>query len=244
MEELRHKAMALADGQLSAHELPDLLAELHRNPVLLQATQDFMALRPNQIARLYARKAEEPVPQRLIDAIMTAPIGAPAPAASNVFSLGSALVNRLRNRYRMPGWSLAAGPAFAALLAVAGAWLLTPSSGLGSTLLATQLQKAIENTKSGATAQLLTFQPNRTFVSKDQRYCRQFEIQSDEERSTAVACRGADGDWRIALELAPFPRTTPVGDRKELEEFLRKNQQGEALDREAVDQLILREWKR
>ena len=244
MEELRHRAMALADGELSAGELPALVAELYRNPLLLRLTQVFMALRRNRLARLYAHKADQRVPQWLIDTIMSAPMRAPARSSSNVFASGGSLIERLRQRYRMPGWSLAAGPALAALLAVWASWLLTPTSGHGAALFAAQFQKAIETTKSGDTAQLLTFAPHMTFRSKDQRFCRRFEVHSEEERSLGVACRAANGDWRIAMDLPSASRTIPSSNQKQLEDFIASKRQGDSLKPEEVEQLIGREWKK
>ena len=134
MENAYHKALALADAELSPAELPALVDELARNPSMVRALQVYMTVGRGRLAKTYEAKRAEPVPQWLIDTVMHAPVEQSAGQSSKVVSYGSALLERMRRRYRMPGWSLAAGPAFAAVLAAVSAWLLVPNSSHGETL--------------------------------------------------------------------------------------------------------------
>ena len=75
MEDAYYKAMALADGELDSADLPELVHKLDRDRALMRAAQSFIDLRRNRIARLYARKTDEPVPQRILDTANMAPMG-------------------------------------------------------------------------------------------------------------------------------------------------------------------------
>ncbi|MBX9588538.1 MAG: hypothetical protein K2X43_04485 [Hyphomonadaceae bacterium] len=243
MEHTHHKAMALADAELSAAEVPALIHELARNPSLVRALQVYIAVGRQRVAKVYDTKREEPVPQWLIDTVMHAPVERAAVRSASKRSVGRDMLKRLKERYTLPGWSLAAGPAFAALLIAASAWLLVPPSSHGDTLLAAQLQHAIETTASGQDAALLSFRPVLTFRDKDQAYCRQFEIRSGVERSAALACRQDTGVWQVVMQTPPGPLgTTPAGAREDLARFVASRMSGDPLDAKQVDQLKDRGW--
>jgi hypothetical protein len=243
MEHALHKALALADAELSASEVPALVSELARNPSLVRALQVYVAVGRRRIAGPYAAKRDEPVPQWLIDTVMQAPIGETSRRAYG--SYAGALIRRLKDRYSMPGWSLAAGPAFAAVLAAVSVWLLLPASSHGNTLLTAQLQRAIETTDSGDNATLLTFRPVLTFTNKQQAYCRQFEIRSGTERSAAVACREPDGSWQVVKETPPAGLgTAPAGSaREELDRYVASEMSGSPIEKEEVGKLTRNRWQ-
>ena len=244
MEHAYRKVMALADGELSPAELPDLIQVLARNPSLVRAFQVFITVGRQRIAQVYATLEEEPVPQHLIDTIMQAPMGERASRSAKILSYGGALVERLRNKYRVPGWSLA-GPAFAAVLAAASAWLLLPAASNSETLLAAQLQRAFETTEAGPVSALFTFQPKVTFLTTDQEYCRQFEVKSPVEVSDVVACRARSGGWRIVLQTPPMPvdGIVPATGDEELRRYVTSRMIGPVLEPEQVRELINNRWR-
>ena len=249
MEDASHKAMALADGELSAADLPGLVGELARNTALLRLAQRFMAVRRNRIAKLYARKLEEPVPQWLIDKVMTAPVATPAREPNNVFSYGSyasGLLDRLRRKYRMPAWTFAAGPALAAALALSVSWLLVPASGPAAPLLTAELQFDLENAASAKDRRTQGFRPLVTYWSNDQAWCRQFSVESPVEQTFAVACRADNGNWRIVLQTPPVLTggMRPAGStRAHLDKYVASNQSGAPLDATQLEATMKAGWQ-
>jgi hypothetical protein len=241
MEKAYHKALALADAELSPAELPALVDELARNPSMVRALQVYMAVGRQRLAKAYEAKRAEPVPQWLIDTVMHAPVERAAGQSSKVVSYGSALLERMRRRYRMPGWSLAAGPAFAAVLAAVSAWLMVPNSSHGDTLMTAQLQSALERT---ATSQA-GFRPLLTYWSSDQNWCRQFEVRSDVERTFAIACRADDGNWRVIMQTPPgsLGAILPAGSpREHLDRYAAASVSGQPLELPQVEEAIKSGW--
>lgn len=241
MKNVYHKALALADAELSPAELPAVVDELARNPSMVRALQIYMNIGRGRLAKTYEAKRAEPVPQWLIDTIMQAPVEQSADRSSKVISHGSALLERMRRRYRMPGWSLAAGPAFAAVLAGVSAWLLLPVSTNGETLMTAQLQSALERT---ATSQA-GFRPLLTYWSNDQTWCRQFEVRSDVERTFAVACRADDGNWRVVMQTPPgsLGAILPAGSpREHLDRYVATSVSGHPLELPQVEEAIRSGW--
>ena len=241
MENAYHKALALADAELSPAELPALVDELARNPSMVRALQVYMTVGRGRLAKTYEAKRAEPVPQWLIDTVMHAPVEQSVDRSSKVISYGSALLERMRRRYRMPGWSLAAGPAFAAVLAAVSAWMLVPNSSHGETLMTAQLQGALERT---ATSQA-GFRPLLTYWSNDQNWCRQFEMRTDVERTFAIACRADDGNWRVVMQTPPgsLGAILPAGSpREHLDRYVAASVSGQPLERPQVEEAIKSGW--
>ena len=236
MEHPLRKVLALADAELSPPDVPALVQELARNPSLVRALQSYLAVGRNRIAKAYTAKSEEPVPAWLVETVMQAPLGNPASPSFKVVSFGRTFLDRLKDKYRMPGWSLAAGPALAAVLAALSAWLLVPNASQSETLLTSQLQHAIETTGGGQEAPLLTFRPMLTFLSKDHTYCRQFEVRAGKQRSYAVACREPAGGWHVAMESPPFPvGTAPASSGREQHDRFVEGHMLRPLDKEEAE---------
>ncbi|NJO23757.1 MAG: hypothetical protein HC868_13565 [Sphingomonadales bacterium] len=243
MENALRKALALADAELSPAEVPALVRELARNPSLVRALQIYLAVGRRRIAKVYEAKREDPVPQWLIDTVMRAPIEqAAAGRSANLLSFGRGVLRRLKDKYTMPGWSLAAAPA--ALLAAVSAWLLVPNTSHGEALLMVQLQQAIETTNSGESAPLLTFRPVMTFQDKDQTYCRQFEIRSGSERSGAYACRNQEGNWRIVMQTPPTSLSgmAPAA-AQDINRAVSERRSGQPIKDEDVKRLTANGWR-
>src|SRR5262245_262421 len=114
MKSASERAMALVDGQLAPAEVPGLVQELGRNPALVAELQMYRATARRRIAEPFAAKGEEPVPARLVDTVLQAPVPARQPARS--LTSFRTLFERLKAGYGLPAWSLAAGPALVAVL--------------------------------------------------------------------------------------------------------------------------------
>lgn len=242
MEQAHYKAMALADGELNAAELPAVIQELARNPSLMRTLQIYFTVRRRRLAQLYDTKREEQPPQWLVDIVKHAPLGEAASDMVRFKSLG--LVEWLKSRYAMPRWSWAAGPAFAAIVTALCAWLLVPTSSHSATILAARLQQAIETTPEGDNPALVSFRPVLTFKDKDNTYCRQFELRSDSERSGAYACRTGEGHWQIVMQTPPAGLMTmaPAG-ALDLNRAVTERRLGPPLDEEEVKRLAASGWK-
>jgi hypothetical protein len=91
----------------------------------------------------------------------------------------------LADRFSAPAWSLAALPALVGIGAFA--WVLSSS---------VSLSREVE---------LGSIKSKHTFLSKNDGWCRQFEVtQSSSRRFSGVACRTAEGEWRLVAQ-APLP---------------------------------------
>jgi hypothetical protein len=241
MEDAYYKAMALADGELGSADLPALAHQLVRNSALMRAAQTFIDLRRGSLARTYAKRLEEPVPQHIMDLLETGTVGARRSAPG----VGT-FIEAVRRKYRMPGWSLAAGPAFAALLAISASWLLAPAAG-SEPGLSPQVQAALERSVSSGDSTLpgLTFL--QTYWSNDQSWCRQFNVVSGAQQTSAVACRWAEGKWRIVLQTPPVPAGSaamvPAGTpRAHLDRYVHSHVSGVPLEPDQVKNAIDSGW--
>ena len=245
------KAMALVDGQLAPAEVPALVQELARNGALVTELQGYLAMSRSRVAQAYAAKADEPVPRRLIDAVMKAPIqaGASRPAAF-ASPLGGRLAGWLRGSCRVPAWSLAAAPTLAAATAFAVAAAVLPAGRGGTGALASaDVGAALERTASGKEAALASVRPMLSFNSKDAGWCRQFETRSTGKRiSYGLACRARGGDWRVIASTAPSSAAggyVPAGAdrRKVIDDLVTSMIVGEPLSPEDEAAAIGKEWQ-
>jgi hypothetical protein len=244
------KAMALVDGQLSPAEVPSLVQELARNGALVAELQGYLTMSRSRLADAYAAKAEEPVPRRLIDAVMAAPIqaGAPRPA-SLAMPLAGRLIGWLRASCRVPAWSLAAAPTLAAAAAFAVAAAILPGGQGGAGGLASaDVGAALERTASGKEAALASVRPILSFNSKNAGWCRQFEARTGNKTAQGLACRSRGGEWRL-IALTPPTATgggyAPAGAdrRKMIDDLVTSMISGEPLSPEGEAAAIGKAWR-
>jgi surface antigen len=269
--------MAYADGELSPEESRRLEAELANNPALRARLEPF-AVTGATLASVFDRPMREPVPERLlavvdgagpkIRAAIASRRGMEA-AAKSAERRRSGFLDALGRTLFPGGFQLAGAFSVAVLLAAGGAagWMLAQSQhGSGGTLVAFRaLQGALETMPSGAPraeAGTAWVVPVQTFVSRDQRYCRQYELASAAGRSyLGVACRSQDGVWTIAFhaELKGGKATTggyrtaaransgrPQGEpdpvSKALDSAVDDMKSGDVLGAEAETALIAKGW--
>jgi hypothetical protein len=251
MKSAGEKAMALVDGQLAPAEVPGLVQELARNATLVAELQDYLATTRSRIALAYAARADEPVPRRLVDAVLgtsvTAGASRPAAAAS---TLARRLIGWLRGSYRVPAWSLAAAPALAAATAFAVAAAILPVGQRGhlGDLSSSDLGAALERTASGKDAALAAVRPMLSFTTKNAGWCRQFELRTARKQSShGVACRGQGGEWRVIASTAPSAAGgyVPAGAdrRKVIDDLVTSMIVGEPLSLQGEAAMIGKGWQ-
>lgn len=196
------RAMALVDGQLAPGEVPDLVRELARSPALVAELQSYLATAGRRIAEPFEAKRSEPVPAWLIDTIMGAPA---ASRPARPFARSRVLLDYLTESYRMPAWSLAAGPVLAAVLVALAVRLVIPAADQNGPVEA-NLAIALERTQSGKDAALVALRPVLSFRSKVAAWCRQYELRyGNRQVSHGLACRNDEGRWDVAASTPPGP---------------------------------------
>ncbi len=216
--------MAYVDGQLDAQDRALVEAYLAANPAATERLSAFMRT-GRALGELFAAPMNEPVPARLIDAVMGTPPVSKRAAASTGFS------DRFRATFDQVFGGPAYGPALAAVtcglaIGVASGWSLTglfPSTGPvrsweQSLVVETgpvglmaghELRRGLDAAASGTTAKLgggataVALKPVMTFRNRAGTACRQFEIEtSTGQRASGVGCRQPAGDWRIEILAA------------------------------------------
>lgn len=193
------KAMALVDGQLAPSEAPAVIQEIARTPALMRLVQKYLAVNPWKMRGLYSGIELQPVPDHLVATVLYAPMGTVRRKSPGFVEKLTALAARTRERYTVPGWSLAAGPALAGALVAVSAYAFMPTSSVGAYAAARMMVPPLESTASGASSQLVV-KPVLTYRNRADEFCRQFEVEyGGRQSSHAVACRKATGQWQMMV---------------------------------------------
>ena len=192
--------MAYADGVLPRHLRPLVRQALLRDPALLEKLECYI-ITNRGLAAPFDRLP--PVPDRLRRLLAGKN---PGPAERCWFLLLRSINEaRLADRWRLPVWSLAGLGAL--ICATVLAWQLSTGNAPGphlagleakGDLLPGQFQRALERTESNVATHLATLKPTGTFFSRQNEWCRQYEVaRGDELRLAGVACRNHAGDWQV-----------------------------------------------
>jgi hypothetical protein len=227
--------------------LPDLVQALARDNGLLRWTQSLLRVSRQGIHDLFARQDRDELPESMVEFVMTVPVAQSQADATSALSQVSKLIGRLRDKYSLPGWSIAAGPAFAAALAVGAAWLLTPES---ATQMTPALQAALEQTVTGKSASLPSFKVGSTYWSDTENgWCRMFDVTRRTDRTYAIACRSGEGQWRVVLQTPPGRVGAGVGvlaadPRQALDRYIAGSTGGPTLETPQVREAIKSGWER
>jgi hypothetical protein len=241
------KAMALVDGRLAPAEVPQLVQELARSPALVAELQAYLATAGRRMAEPFEAKLSEPAPAWLVDAVMQA--RAEPEAASRrerpVAQAARGLVGWLKRRYPVPAWSLAAGPALAAVVVALGMWMApTPPGHPG--MAEASLGFALEQTESGKDAALVALRPVLSFKSRDTAWCRQYEVRyAAKKASHGLACRSQGGRWDVVAATPPAAlgtRPAGSGPRKAIDELVTAMMSGQPLSRSDEAAAISKGW--
>ena len=259
--------MAYADEVLPPAEMRRIAALVARDTELAARLKPFAVTR-TALTQIFSDAQLGPVPRRLLDTVMQAPIG----VSNKRPDKASGVVESLRS-FLFPE-TLSFGRALAlcgTVLAIAGAGWMTTHVGQPSE--ATQDLLAIEDGKTLArgvlaraleTAPMLqqvaaaggqTATPVVTFKSADGRLCRQFEAaRSTTDVITGYACRDDAGQWQVGFH-GPGPSLAHdnaedairPADRQpdpDLDAEIRNVISGDALDDESERAFIANGWKR
>jgi hypothetical protein len=208
----------------------------------MRAAQSFIDLRRNRVAKLYAARREESVPQRLLDTATTSPMGQRARQPGGAFAYGRGLLDRLREEYRISGFSFAAGASIAAAAAVAVSTVLAPPPSL-EPVLAPQVQAALERATSKQDNPVAGMSLLQTYWSNNGSWCRQYDITSGGQKTSALACR-QEGQWRLVMQMPPAPvGTAPAASpRLFLDQFVQSHMKQPALEPEQAGQAAQSGW--
>jgi hypothetical protein len=213
--------MAYADGELDAADCKLVEAYLAANPAGVQRLQAFTRT-GRGLGELYAAPMNEPVPSRLIDAVMT------TSPFSKRSTAPAGFADRLRSVFEQSFGGPAFWPAVAAVscglaVGVATGWNLSgvslPSgparsweqslvvdTGPAGLIAGQDLRRGLDGTASGTTSKLgngataVAMKPVMTFHAKSGAACRQFDLEAPTgQRTAGVGCRQPTGEWRIEI---------------------------------------------
>lgn len=202
--------MAYADGALNESERRHVEAILAADPAQQRRLEPYIFTR-DALPSVFSEALTSAVPDRLVATVMTAPVGTTTSRGAKS-QTRAPLLERLREALfpEMPAFAgtfaLAASLAAVAGLGYAAAQFASPQStlaGLDSEAVATgPLKVALDTTVSKGVLErgLLRVQMLSTFVDREGRYCRQYEMAHASKGNVAgFACRQAGGDWSIAF---------------------------------------------
>lgn len=206
--------MAYVDGELDAAARSEVQRAIAADAVLAERVREQTALRA-RLQAAFAPPLDEPLPERLLQALQSAPAPAPAAAAPRpVIDLGSAREARDARRAQgartgMQGWAAWGGIA-ASLLVGVMIGKLTPSGGdtvafetQGGRLVARgAVEQALSTQLASAPAADAAVAVQLSFIDKAGYYCRTFSTTA----TAGLACR--DGTrWLLqqaaAIDAAP-----------------------------------------
>jgi hypothetical protein len=194
--------MAYLDGELNAAEHAEAEREIAADPALAERVRVQQAL----CARLqaaYAPVLDEPVSQRLLDAV-----GKP----SQVVDLAAAREARQpRRRWHWLEWGAMAASVLAGV--VGGQWLIDANEPLrterdGTLVASGPLARALSQQLASAPPQGASVRIGTSFVARSGHYCRSFVLERDAPLA-GLACREAD-DWKLQL-VAPATKPESGG---------------------------------
>jgi hypothetical protein len=264
--------MAYADGELEPELRSTVEALLAADPVVRERLAAFMETGRQELAPLFDSVIGEPVPAHLYDVVREFPLshadGRPASLASSSTRV-SALGAMLEGLFAPP--AIAWGRlAFALLLGVSAGWIgramigHEPSEGQIARLTgadvasAPLLLHALESTPSGivvsqpdAAAATVSFKVILSFLSRDQHYCRQYEMtRAGGAEFGGFACRSDDNVWRIGLHTRTPTKgnsrgITPAGEANPVNAAVQKimPETAEPLLGESEEELIRNRWR-
>ena len=253
--------MAYADGELSAEDSRRVEKYLKDTPGAAARLETFVVT-GRELGRLFDQPIREPVPQRILDIVYSAPLTSPLQKPNTFGSWIESL---------FPGRSvLQAAAAFSVVLACGGAlgWTLQARQQAASTafvevkngeMLATgDFQRVLETAASGAPVAVShgagrqQISPMMTFVSVDGNYCRQYDLALDPtSRFEGVACRMPAGQWRVEVHARAKPVSKKGGgigtasgpSGAAIDAAYSKMSQGDALGAQDEMKLIARGWR-
>ncbi len=257
--------MAYADEALPQAEMRRLAALVARDAELAARLKPFIVTR-TALPQIFSDAHLGPIPRRLLDTVMSAPIGISKRPVETPGILAG-----LRNLLFPESLSFgrAAFALCGTLLVVAGAgWMMSRAGPQGDapdllamengkTLARGVLARALETSpmlQQVAAADGMTATPVVTFKNTDGQLCRQFEAtRSKTDVFSGYACRNDAGDWQVGFqgtgpslvpgdgasgEIRPADRQSNA----DLDVAIDAIISGDALDSESENSLISNGW--
>jgi len=250
------KLMAFVDGELSQDILQSMQQTIAQSTEL-QARVEQLRLTRDLAASAFDSVLQQPVPQRLLDAVYNTPMGdqlastkasvvslVPANKVTSQSYLGYALAASITLGIGVIiGMQLQFGDVAKPTVAQADAGLIQASNPLFTALQQTPSLQAYQTEEGGAIT------PTISFSAQDGRYCREFEVMAGGKVSIGVACREASA-WRVEVLLAAEQSTvsqqgyqTASGySQQALDAVVDRLWSGEAYDAEHEQRLIEQGW--
>lgn len=226
---------AFIDGELPAHEMQAVNAELARDPALAQR---YAALKlANDLVLQHARALDD-VPLRAATLALLQP-DATAAAPANV-------IQGPWRRWTHVQRALAASLVIGIGLAVAY-WQQPGSPDALPALAAYSAQLDTAPSGSELSVAAATLTTRFSFRDSENRYCRQYQLSTETAASQNIACRSADG-WTLVTSLPDAPPAAgaayqPASSSASLNAALDSMMQGAALDLETEAALIRNGWQ-
>lgn len=206
--------MAYVDGALPGDDMRRIEAMVQADPDLRARLLPFELTRA-RLPGLISGALASPMPDRLVQTVLNAPIGSAGKAASAPRLLQPSLFNRLASALlpEMPAFAgafalaasvaLIAGGGFMAARLMPGAGTAHPEVSADQEAIASgPLREALETVASGSRFErgLLQVTPVLTVRDHDGHFCRQYILQrAGAEPFAGFACRTAAGRWSIAF---------------------------------------------
>ena len=209
--------MAFADGALPRAEHDRIAARIASEPHLQSRLQPFEVTRV-ALPELFNDVLAGPIPEHIMKTVLHAPMSTATRKIANAPSQGffARTLTAIGETLFPAGMSLPHAFALTALVATAGAagWMATrsntPAAGtadvapadsamIANGALAATLE-SVHSVAFGAKLENGQAVPVLTFLAKDGRFCRQYELVSAAGKSFAgFACRQSNGTWAVQL---------------------------------------------
>ena len=236
--------MAYVDGELEPEQWLALEQALGQDPALAGRVAALRALN-TRLSAAMAGELAKPVPERLLNAVRTAPAG-----AARLVDLGARHITRSTGPW--PRWgAIAASVALGALAGIVGLRVSNDSVlelVHGRLAARGELARALERQPSGMATAGARVQVNLSFKDSNGHYCRIFGMRGSDAFG-GLACRDGSG-WAVDT-LAPLPATTVRGSElraaaseipQRILQSLDTRIAGEALDRNSEQAALANGW--
>lgn len=216
--------MSYADGELGAAERARVETYLASDPGAVERLSVFTST-GKDLGHLFGEPIGQPVPQRLIDAIMAPGYGGEPSAVIIPFNRGGSGRKGPSAALQRRSWVLAAACVTLLAVGVGMQWMpgLRQSSGDGSSASASgaatiELASVLDDTPSGRTAARIidgvsaSVKPLFSFAMASGNVCRQYEIRAAETRLVSgVACRDSQAHWIVEKQVASDEKPATTG---------------------------------
>jgi len=271
--------MAYADGALSPLARAKIEAFLQGDPEARRRVEMFRAT-GTPLSQLYGRPMAEQVPAYLKEFVLNYPLEAETPKAQSQKAGPARWLDGVKERTRhfttnLAEWLGSPAPAARWQLAAASAALLALGVGAGAFLhgdsssgdlvafndghiyASGPLNEVLEKGLSGRDKRIggvrgegVTMRASLTFKSKQNTYCREYEIATKADSGfVGLGCRGSDGKWALEMHLPASSsakggvKTAAAADNAALDAIVDRMIDGDAFGEQQETAAISRGWK-